>query len=314
MRRSLWLPLLLAALFLFSTPGCTVRLVRVAHPAAPVVVKPAPPGPGHVWVSGHYQWRPGPSKYVWVKGHWATPRAGYAWVPGHYEWKRSGGFRVRVWVKGHWKPAGGAVVVAPKPQPKPQPAPAPAVTVVVQDAPAPPVVLKPPKPGPDYVWVSGHYRWSGGQYAWVKGRWVAMQAGSVWVPGHYQWRVEGRWKVRVWVPGHWQRGGGAVVVQPRPKPQPVVVQPGPQPQPAGKVEFVEVPAKRPRVKRPKAPGRGWTWAEGYWVWQPGPGKYVWQRGRWVKGKPGMRWQSGRYEVKVVGPFRVKVWVAGRWIR
>jgi hypothetical protein len=37
-------------------------------------------------------------------------------------------------------------------------------------------------PGPNYVWVAGHYDWDGYQYVWVDGQWVLTPFyGAVWV-------------------------------------------------------------------------------------------------------------------------------------
>lgn len=72
-----------------------------APPQAPppqVEVVPAQPGPGYVWVGGHWAWRRG--GYVWVPGYWAVPaQPGYVWAPGHWA-ARPGGY---VWVEGHWR-------------------------------------------------------------------------------------------------------------------------------------------------------------------------------------------------------------------
>ena len=64
----------------------------------------------------------------------------------------------------------------------------------------PPVQVEkpPPSPGPQFVWIAGHWAWQGGRWAWVPGRWVEAQ--GAWIPGRYQqtrqgWvYVEGRWK------------------------------------------------------------------------------------------------------------------------
>ena len=79
----------------------------VQAPAQPYVPGPPPadrpeilpvrPGPGWVWVRGHWAWR---GRWVWVRGHWArAPRSRGVWVPGHWD-RRGGGW---VWVEGHWR-------------------------------------------------------------------------------------------------------------------------------------------------------------------------------------------------------------------
>ncbi|HDZ91580.1 MAG: hypothetical protein JRJ09_07175 [Deltaproteobacteria bacterium] len=76
---------------------------------------------------------------------------------------------------------------------------------------------RPPKPGPDFVWVAPH-RTPDGRF--IKGHWKhtgTPRPGKVWVPGHYSpdgtW-VPGHWKKTpkakpggVWVPGHYGPGG-----------------------------------------------------------------------------------------------------------
>jgi hypothetical protein len=56
------------------------------------------------------------------------------------------------------------------------------------------------KPGPNYVWIAGHWKWSGNAYVWAAGHWVKAKAGKVWVPGHWD-RRGAHW---VWRPGHWR--------------------------------------------------------------------------------------------------------------
>jgi hypothetical protein len=60
----------------------------------------------------------------------------------------------------------------------------------------------PPQPGPNFVWVRGHYRWDRAvaAYVWVPGHWAEPPQGyRVWVPGHWDQRPDG-W---FWVEGHW---------------------------------------------------------------------------------------------------------------
>jgi hypothetical protein len=69
----------------------------------------------------------------------------------------------------------------------------------VPTAPPPVQVEKPPpSPGPQFVWIAGHWTPQGGRWIWVAGHWVEAQ--GAWIPGRYQqtaqgWiYVEGRWK------------------------------------------------------------------------------------------------------------------------
>lgn len=68
---------------------------------------------------------------------------------------------------------------------------------------APPIVreeVRPPSPGPHFVWIAGHWAWRGQQHIWVDGHWVKAQRGRVWVPGHWNHTKRG-W---VWREGHWR--------------------------------------------------------------------------------------------------------------
>jgi hypothetical protein len=59
-------------------------------------------------------------------------------------------------------------------------------------------------PGPDYIWVGGHYEWgvSAKSYQWRTGAWVhPPHAGATWVAPRYEERG-GR---RIYHSGHWQR-------------------------------------------------------------------------------------------------------------
>jgi hypothetical protein len=76
--------------------------------------------------------------------------------------------------------------------------------VIAQPTTAPPPVkkeIRAAKPGPAFVWISGHWKWSGPGYTWVAGYWRRAPAGKVWVPGRWEKRGN-HW---VWITGHWKR-------------------------------------------------------------------------------------------------------------
>jgi hypothetical protein len=60
-------------------------------------------------------------------------------------------------------------------------------------------VVKPLKPYPRAVWISGHWAFRSGRYIWVNGYWVKPRARHVYVPGHWEksprgwYFVAGRW-------------------------------------------------------------------------------------------------------------------------
>ena len=76
---------------------------------------------------------------------------------------------------------------------------------------------RPPKPGPNFVWVAPHHAPGG---AMVPGHWKytgPARPGQGWIPGHRapngKW-VPGHWKTvpkgkrgGAWVPGHWSPKG-----------------------------------------------------------------------------------------------------------
>ena len=88
--------------------GRPVRVVRPLHVVRVVPVVPAPrvevvavrPSPGHVWIGGHWNWRPDRSEYVWAPGLWAAPSSPrHVWVPGHWAAHPEG----HEWREGHWE-------------------------------------------------------------------------------------------------------------------------------------------------------------------------------------------------------------------
>lgn len=72
---------------------------------------------------------------------------------------------------------------------------------VANDPPPEQVEAVPVSPGPNYVWIKGHWRWAG-RWVWTPGHWDAVRRGHEWVAGHWEHRRGRRW---IWVPGHWRR-------------------------------------------------------------------------------------------------------------
>jgi hypothetical protein len=66
--------------------------------------------------------------------------------------------------------------------------------------PAPRVESPSPSPGPDSVWISGHWGWQSGRWQWVAGRWERAQ-GRFYIPGRHRQTPQG-W---VWEEGRWQK-------------------------------------------------------------------------------------------------------------
>ena len=76
-------------------------------------------------------------------------------------------------------------------------------TVVVKRQPPPlRTEVRPVKPFPNAVWISGHWEWNRARndYVWVSGHWVKARPGRTWVAGHWK-KVPGGW---AWVKGYWR--------------------------------------------------------------------------------------------------------------
>jgi hypothetical protein len=219
--------------------------INVAPPAPQVEVVPVTPSPRHVWIPGHWQWRPPIRRHVWVPGHFAVrPAINRVWIPA--QWVNEGGF----WVfrPGRWgmAPAAPVMVQPVPPQPvyaQPQPVYAQPQPVYAQPQPVyaqpQPVYAQPqpvyaqPQPGydpgvpadqmieidaappPPQVEVvpvapSASHVWIPGHWNWHPGH-----RRHVWVQGHYAMRQHGAvWQPAQWVrfgprwryvPGHWRR-------------------------------------------------------------------------------------------------------------
>lgn len=82
---------------LFSSCAAQSRVYVAERHPAPVVMRPAPPFAGAIWVGPEYRWHRG--QYVYVAPRYVTPRHGHTWAQGY--WKHHHG--KQVWVKGHWR-------------------------------------------------------------------------------------------------------------------------------------------------------------------------------------------------------------------
>lgn len=75
--------------------------VEEAPPPPRIEVVPAHPEPGHVWVPGHWAWRPSVRRYVWISGRYRRIQHPHHhhWVPGYWNQTPRGW----VWVRGRWR-------------------------------------------------------------------------------------------------------------------------------------------------------------------------------------------------------------------
>ena len=160
----------------------------VAAPPPPARIETVPPAPAPdwTWVPGHWKLENG--QQVWETGHWLEPRPGEVYVQAY--WSQQGGR----WVyhPEHWRTLE-------------TPAQAQLSGFVGTTTTPPPLQIEsvPPAPGPNYFWISGHWRWDANQYAWLPGRWEVSRPGWYWVPAH--WVHDGpNWR---YIAGSWQRAG-----------------------------------------------------------------------------------------------------------
>ena len=108
-------------------------VVRSQPPPERVEVVPMSPGPGYIWIRGHWAWHH--ERWEWFPGRWdRMAQPGYTWIPGQWVARGNGW----VWIEGHY-----ATVVA---QP---PGPGQSVEVVASEPPPAEIVeTVPPAPGP----------------------------------------------------------------------------------------------------------------------------------------------------------------------
>jgi hypothetical protein len=82
-----------------AEPAVTMPDFQMMDPPPPdrTETKPAAPGPGYVWVPGHYM--PVDHQWRWVRGEWAVPALPISvWIPARYDPKE------RKWEPGYWQP------------------------------------------------------------------------------------------------------------------------------------------------------------------------------------------------------------------
>jgi hypothetical protein len=60
----------------------------------------------------------------------------------------------------------------------------------------------PARPGPQYLWVSGHQSWDGNDFQWHAGQWAVPPTGyHTWTVGRWEQSGSNNW---VYVEGQWQ--------------------------------------------------------------------------------------------------------------
>ncbi len=78
--------------------GCRAVVERPANPE--IVIIPASPGPGFIYVSDSWRWNRHAHSYRVSKGHWVKPgRSSARWVDGQWIQTRSGW----KYARGHWR-------------------------------------------------------------------------------------------------------------------------------------------------------------------------------------------------------------------
>jgi len=163
--------------------------------------------------------------------------------------------------------------------------------MIVGPALAGPSPDRPPRPGPEYRWVSGHWVHvpAPQNTVWVAGH---TGPGGSWVAGHFKYVGPAK-PGRVWIPGHWEgdtwvRGYFRLVK--RPNRVWVAGHAGPD------GRWV-----RGYWRYAGPPRRGQVWVSGHWdgnVWVVGRWRKTSKRGRvWVPGHRGPhgKWRPGHWK-------------------
>jgi hypothetical protein len=220
-RLSFGIPLFFPIGYYSPSVGYARTVVYDSPPRAVGEQVTASPGPGYVWMAGH--WSNVSQRWVWIAGHWEMPPSpSAAWIGGHWV-QGNGGW---VWVDGAWtvgaqspsappvppgtpaSPTSAAPVPPPgAPDVGPSPStPAPASpemidgTEVPDQPPAPIAEYIPAAPYPDYIWVGGFWGWRNGWY-WNGGHYARRPYhGAIWVSGGWG-HVGSRW---AWHGGRWR--------------------------------------------------------------------------------------------------------------
>ncbi|HLX92824.1 MAG TPA: YXWGXW repeat-containing protein [Puia sp.] len=95
MRRNFSFVAFLVTVLCFAS--CGPAYVVRERPGEVIYLRPAPPSPEHIWVSGDWVWANG--HYGWHEGHYETRRPGFRWIEGHWI-AVHGGWH---WIPGHWR-------------------------------------------------------------------------------------------------------------------------------------------------------------------------------------------------------------------
>lgn len=165
---------------------------------------------------------------------------------------------------------------------------APAPIIVREAPPRHPAEVIVASPGPNHVWVPGHYSWSNNQWVWVSGAWmVPPQPGAYWVTGRWDGPTQS------WTEGHWEVAQ-TVATQPTSPPPAVIVPATPAPAVTTQVVITAPPPPVRIEHRGHRPGRAYVWVSGYWVYQHG--HHAWVPGHWAVPPRGRHaWVEPRWE-------------------
>jgi len=167
-----------------------------------------------------------------------------------------------------------------------------AVSIVIEPKPGPIAPRRPPEPldevappqkpeGEDVQWIPGYWFWDDerNDFIWVSGAWRVPPANHQWVPGTWH-QVDGQWQ---WTSGFWV------------------------PADATSIEYLPEPPPEPETTpATQAPGEGYTYAPGVWVYQES--RYRWRPGYWVPPYEGWVFVPAHYVWTPVGC----VFVEGYW--
>ncbi len=165
----------------------------------------------------------------------------------------------------------------------------------------------PSSPGPDYVWVAGHWEWDtpGNRWIWYGGAWQKPPTpASIWQAGYWS-QQGGNW---VWVGSHWASPAPQAASAPPPAPQAApTAQPAAESAPPQHEIVVNEAPPPPIAEEPyTAPGTDYVWIPGVWTWN---GAWIWAPGHYVHPPhPGAAWEMGSWQPRGTS----WVWTTGHW--
>src|SRR6478736_138827 len=88
--------LIILSIIIMLLSGCRVVVEKPSNPE--ILLIPASPGPGHIYINDSWKWNSRASAYKVSPGYWTKSKKNAVWIDGHWR-KTRAGWR---YSKGHW--------------------------------------------------------------------------------------------------------------------------------------------------------------------------------------------------------------------